>query len=258
MAIIKGGIPITTLEEWERRAGPKRANQWREGRSALETARAWLTAGDRFPAEVLKAFQQHPEFGEIRSWHAEPEVRLPFDSFGGETRNSDLVVSAIDDHGEFLVAVESKADEEFSETTADILAAAVDRWLANPRSNGILRVQQLASAVLGPLRKYETPLKEIRYQLLTATAGAIREAERRELDRAVLLIQEFITDETEDKKHLANETDLDTFVHRASHGMYDTVPSGGIIGPIQLPGQPLFKQNVRFYLGKVSRNIRTH
>lgn len=257
MAVIKNGIPITTLEQWENRAGPKRANQWCEGRSAMETARAWLGADGCLPAEVLKAFQQHPEFGEIRNWQAEPEVCLHFDDFRGEPRNSDLVVSATDDHGTFLVAVESKADEEFGDTTADTLAAAMDRLVKNPRSKGVRRVHQLATAILGPRQKHEVALKDIRYQLLTATAGAICEAERRKVGRVVLLIQEFVTDKTNDKKHIANSVDLDLFVRRASHGHFCKVTSGGIVGPIQLPGQPLFSDATKFYLGKVSRNIRT-
>jgi hypothetical protein len=42
MTIIKNGINILTLEDWERHAGPKRQLQWKDGRSAKEAARAWL------------------------------------------------------------------------------------------------------------------------------------------------------------------------------------------------------------------------
>lgn len=255
MAILKGGIPISTLEQWERLGGPKRADHWREGRSAMETARAWLAAGERMPGEVVAALES--EFGAIRTWQGEPEVCLPFDGFSGEPRNSDLVVDVTDDQGSYLLAVEAKADEEFGETTATTLADAMDRLLQNPRSNGVRRVQQLATAIIGPRQKKEVALKDIRYQLLTATAGAICEAERRQVGRVVLLIQEFVTDKTDDSKHLANAVDLDRFVHRASHGSVATVPCGRIVGPLVLPGQPLFSSAPRFYVGKVSRNIRT-
>ncbi|HUQ68736.1 MAG TPA: hypothetical protein VM165_04390 [Planctomycetaceae bacterium] len=257
MAVVKRGVAITSLQHWKEESGPKRDNQWKEGRSALEVARAWLTAGDHLPDEVLTALRQHPAFGEVTDWQGEPEVPLRFDGFRGEPRNSDLVVHTRDDHGEVLLAIEAKADEPFGETTADALAAALDRLLTNPRSNGLRRIQQLAAAILGQRQKYDVPLKDIRYQLLTATAGAICEAERRRVGRVVLLIQEFITDKTKAKKHLANEVDLDLFVRRASHGMYCKVSSGEIVGPIQLPGKPLFSDSVKFYVAKVSRNIRT-
>jgi hypothetical protein len=50
--------------------------------------------------------------------------------------------------------------------------------------------------------------------------------------------------------------DLDLFVSRISHGTYTSVPCGEIIGPIALPGEPLFSNAIRFFIGKVSRNIR--
>ena len=45
MAISKGGIPLVTLEEWRQHGGPKRPEQWVDGRSAKESARAWLGGG---------------------------------------------------------------------------------------------------------------------------------------------------------------------------------------------------------------------
>lgn len=103
-----------------------------DGRSAKEVARAWLEGGGlKLPVEVSSALTGHKDFGPVHAWRAEPEVKLLFDDFAGEPRNSDLVVHAQDPHGPFLIAVEAKADEPFGETVAEALAVAVDRHLEN-------------------------------------------------------------------------------------------------------------------------------
>jgi len=256
MTILKNGSALTSEEQWKKDAGPIRPNQWKEGRSALELARAWLAAGDHFPEEVRQAFERTTWFGEVRSWQAEPEVRLPFDAAGGNTRNSDLVVVANDKHGTFVVAVEAKADEPFGKTTSDQLADALDTLLTKPRSKQFGRIEDLCRSILGPRHRGDVPLKDIHYQLLSATAGAVCEAARRHCERAVLLIHEFVTPRTRDKRHLANQMALDLFVRRISQGNHRTVPCGQIVGPLTLPGQPLFSNSIKFFVAKVSRNIR--
>jgi hypothetical protein len=258
MSILKSGIPITTLEAWETHAGPKNPNHWVDGKSAKEAARAWLEyGGTKPPEEVLSALINHEAFGPVQSWQGEPEAKLLFDSFAGEPRNSDLVVYAQDSHGPFLIAVEAKADEPFSETVAEALAAAVDRNLKNNRSNGVARIEQLAAALFGPRQSGDPPLKAIRYQLLTACAGALCEAQRRGYSRALMLVQEFVTVKTSDDKHFRNRADLDTFVKRLSHGSVSTVHPGGIYGPFAVPRAPFLWPGVALFVGKVSRNLRT-
>jgi hypothetical protein len=120
MAITKKGTTITSLHEWETQAGPKKKNQWAEGRSAMESARAWLKGeGKEIPPEILSALAGHRNFGPIQSWQAEPEAKLWFDNFAGEPRNTDLVVYVKDSHGWFLIAIEAKADETFGETISE-------------------------------------------------------------------------------------------------------------------------------------------
>jgi hypothetical protein len=258
MSILKGGIPLTNLEEWEMHAGPKNPKHWVDGKSAKEAARAWLlSGGTKLPEEVSSALINHKAFGPVQSWQAEPEAKLSFDSFPGETRNTDLVVYAQDSHGPFLIAVEAKADESFGETVAETIAAAADKYLENNRSNRVPRTIQLAAALLGPRQKGDPPLKGLRYQLLTACAGALCEAQRRGYSRALILVQEFVTIKTSDDKHSRNGTDLDTFVKRLSHGAVSAIRPGGIYGPFAVPGAPLLSPGVALFVGKVSRNLRT-
>jgi hypothetical protein len=246
------------LLDWESRAGPKSSNQWADGRSAKEVARAWLDGrGDAMPKELSRALAEHGDFGNVKTWTAEPEVKLKFDDFAGETRNSDLVVNAADSNGSFLIAVEAKADESFSETIAEALAAAVERYLKNERSNGVIRIKQLAKALLGPRQMREASVKDLRYQLLTACAGALCEAERRGYTRALMLIHEFFTDKTSDDLHLRNASDLNNFVGRLSHGKVTAVQPDSICGPFFVPGAPIMSTKVALYVGKVSRDLRS-
>lgn len=257
MAIKKNGIEILSLEDWELRAGPKRHDQWVDDRSAKEAARAWLGLnGSELPVEVQKTLNSHAAFASVQEWVAEPEAKLPFDNFPGEPRNSDLVVFAKDAFGQFLVAVEAKADEPFGETVPDALASAVERYVQNSQSNGVTRIQQLAVALLGPRLNSEPSLKDIRYQLLTATAGALCKAEEQGLDRAVLLIHEFVTDKTSDEKHDANARDLNHFVARLSHGAVTSVQPEYLYGPFTVPGAPLLSTKVNLFVGKATRNLR--
>jgi hypothetical protein len=109
---------------------------------------------------------------------------------------------------------------------------------------------------LGPRQKGEPSLKAIRYQLLTACAGALCEAERHGYSRALMLVHEFISSRTRDEKHRQNADDLDRFVRRLSHGEVEMVGDGEIRGPFSLPALSSAEGRVRLYIGKVTRNLR--
>lgn len=249
-------IPITTLDEWKVLAGPKRSVQWAPGRSAMEAAIAWLESGDALPPEVASLLESHADFGPVVEWHAEPEAKLRFDKFKGEPRNSDLAVYARDRHGPYLVAVEAKADEPFGETFADTMAAAAERYIANQNSKGVARAMQLATALFGPRHKGEPTIGKLRYQLMTAVAGALCEAEQHGFDRTILLVHEFVTDKTRDDQHERNTNDLAEFVTRLAGGTRVELKPG-LVGPISVPGQPLVGHGPQLYVGKVVRKIRT-
>lgn len=196
-------------------------------------------------------------FGSILEWQAEPEVKLPFDSFPGEPRNSDLVVWARDGHGSFVVAVEAKADEPFGKTVSEAMNDGLEKKVANPRSKLLDRVEQLARSLLPAQAQGMPSAAELRYQLLTACAGALAEAERQSCGRAVMLVHEFITDKTDDGMHQKNSADLDNFLWRISDGKASAGETDQLFSPLYVPGEPLFSANTDLYLGKVQRDIRT-
>jgi hypothetical protein len=257
MPLFKGKQEIGSLADWMRLAGPKRSDQWVPDRSAMEVARAWLHDGGKtFPSAVVRILEGHPDFGAVLDWWAEPEAKLPFDTFPGEPRNTDLLVVPRDRFGSYVLAVESKADETFGETVSDTMAEALERKLANARSNGLTRIEQLGAAILGGRFDGASKVGDLRYQLLTATAGAVCEAQRRGTDRAVLLVHEFITRKTIDGKHQRNAEDLDRFLHRVSGGACRAIGSS-LVGPFQLPGDPLFREGIRLYVGKIATDLRS-
>jgi hypothetical protein len=245
---------LTTLEEWEKHAGPKRPSQWKEGRSGMEAARMWLSVSSpQLPAEVASALAGHPDFGPVLSWSAEPEVRLSFDGFGGEPRNTDLLVSARDLRGEFLIAVEAKADESFGETVTKATLAAKKRRLKNPRSKGLVRIEGLLELLFGTSIETEPSLGNIRYQLLTATAGALAASRKRGNQRVILLVQEFRTSETNDRRHSRNGDELDAFASRLTNSQVPNVKAGQLYGPISFKNAA---KSGALYLGKVTQDLR--
>lgn len=140
---------------------------------------------------MSSALAAHGDFGQVLSWHAEPEERLRFDTFRGEPRNSDLAVPA----------------------------------------------------------RGDPPIEGLRYQLLTACAGALCEAERLGSPRTLMLVHEFVTDKTPDEKHARNAGDLDAFLKRLSRGADRAPRSGEIRGPFNVPGAPLLTTDVALFLG---------
>lgn len=253
MRISKNGESISSLDDWRRLAPPKSPHHWVADRSAMEVARAWLEGGGIcLPKEVQEALCGHPRFGPVASWEAEPEAKLRFDGFAGETRNSDLLVIAHDNHGQYILAVEAKADESYGETVADAFAAALERRIENPRSKGLARIEDLASAFLRPKSGRSVKAIEIRYQLLSACAGAVAEANRRGANRAVMLVHEFVTPATSDAYHERNAADLARFLTRLSGKPLDTVLNGRLYGPFESAAT----KGVQLFIGKVARNLR--
>jgi hypothetical protein len=249
--LTKNGLSITSLDDWKRVAGPKRDYQWQDNFSAKEAARAWLAAAPCLPVEIESILVLHSDFTAPLCWNAEPEVRIKFDAFAGEPRNTDLLVSATDSRGRYTIAVEAKALESFGRTIAAERKTASDAALRNRGSNRLRRIEQLVSAVLAPGPDEVTLFDSLRYQLLTATAGALRAAIDQDCSRAVLLIQEFIPVGKRTTGLARNTSDLDEFVQRLTRRAISKITVGNLEGPIRLPTNELFRPTPDLYIGKV-------
>ncbi|MEK9505533.1 hypothetical protein WI523_13315 [Gemmatimonadota bacterium CCK-12] len=249
MMIEKGGQQIASVEAWLRAAPPKSGEaHWKDGRSAKECAQAWVAALPDLPGEVVELLSSHPDFSPVAEWTAEPEAHVPMDAYRGPP-NIDVMVRARDGAGPFVVAVEAKADETFGRTVAERLAQA-ERYLAgSPGSKAATRVREVTERLVG-----QTPdeVGGLYYQLFTAAAAALSEAERAGNTRAVLLIHEFVTDATKDELHTKNAEALDRFAERVSDGKIAGVEAGQIAGPIRRE-----TWGAALYLGKAVRQTRS-
>lgn len=249
--IRKGSQQIESLDDWRVHAGPKTPDQWVDHRSAKESARAWLREGSAgIPSEIRALLASHPDFSEIARWEAEPEARVRFDSFRGESSNLDVLLRAEDSSGSFIVGVEAKADETFSVILSDARRSAEKRLEQNPRSKGVERLELLLGGLFGGGTTGEIDLADLRYQLCTATAAVLSEADRTGSDRAVLVIHEFVTSKTEDRLHRENAADLDRFLACVSRGRLDAIRAGELHGPIVGPWTDESRSAPRLYVGK--------
>lgn len=243
----KNGQRLSTLEAW-----PRRDRHWQDGRSAKESARSWLRAAPALPAEIAATLSSHRDVGTLRDdWRAEPEARVRIDRFRGNVPNVDVLLVGSDRNGPVVVAVEAKADETFGRTVGGTLDDARSRLDRNPRSRGVARIERLLAALFGTTTA-DRDVLELRYQLLTVTAAALVAAERESGRRAVVLVHEFPTSRTTDRKRAANARDLDRFVARIAGraGWRGPLEPGTLAGPFRVPGAPVADADISLYFGK--------
>jgi len=132
--------------------------------------------------------------------------------------------------------------------------AARERLVKNPRSGGVERVAWLLSALFCRTLEEEPELGALRYQLLTATAGALAAARREGSVRVVLLVQEFRTSLTVDQRLAANGADLNAFVSRLTRGALHCVTPGSVFGPYRVSAGDA--ESPPFFVGKVRHDLR--
>jgi hypothetical protein len=257
MRIEKDGRLIADLTDWEKFAPPKSKDQWVEGRSAYELARAWCGSGVvAMPAELRDLFQSRDETRGLEVEYVIPEHRIAFDHLGGEPRNADIAFIGNSPSGRVAVTIEAKADETFGGTVAATLSEALERSVENHRSQGVRRVEQLVKSLFSPRPKSMIKLAKLRYQLLTATAGTLAYALQNSAPYAVLIVHEFVTTRTIDERHAANAADYDAFLERLSGKTGSQLDQPELAGPFMIPGEPLFENIPQLFVGKIATDRR--
>jgi len=184
---------IVDLASWFAHAPPEKGDaQWRGGYSAKEQARSWLRTGTpAVPSELWEALSRLG-LGEIDEVFGRPEHTTRLDDYG-RGRQHDLFGCARHEGAtRFVFGVEAKACEGFDGTVAD-------RASDGPPSKKRARCNLLASALFGrPVldedtgRVLDEDLGGHGYQLWTAAVGTIIEAQRRSVEDAVLIVQQFL------------------------------------------------------------------
>ena len=260
------GEPITSFERWSKLAKPKHDEQWVEHRSAYECARAWCggdAAGPHSPIAVpprLRALlDSHPDTRGCDVSTVIPEHKVRFDKLRGEVRNSDVCAIAEHSAGRIAFSIEAKVDEPFGSLVGDKLDGAACRIAADERTRIVERIQDLAESLLPAPSDEQHRLGKLRYQLLTGIAGSLAYAMSKEVEatRAVFIVHEFVTNETNDDLREANQLDLERFVQRLTSSEHSRLLEGVLIGPISVPGRPLFARPVPLYIGKAVERLRS-
>lgn len=252
MRIIKNGNMISSIEDWKRFAPPKREDQWVEGRSAFELARAWCGSGIiEMPKELREILESREETSGLEVDVIIPEHRIIFDANGGEPRNADLAFVGSTANSTVAVTVEAKADEKFGNTVMETLSSSLERLMRNPHSRGVKRVEDLIRSLLAVRRKGQEEVGYLRYQLLTALAGTLAYATTQRASVAVMIVHEFVTKKTSPKKRKQNESDYYAFLERIGGEHITPDKISHLLGPFKIPGVPLFENPVPLLVGKV-------
>ena len=195
---------ITDLESWYKYAPPKgEAKQWKCTRSAMELARYITDNVGVLPDAIKKAIEITGEQSDQEfAWAAEYVTRLVG---RGEGRNHDMAIFGSD----LFVGVEAKADEPFDKIAT--------QWLKDGGANKRNRLNDLCKIAFG--EEYnEEEFGEIRYQLLSAFGGTVREAVKRGKKKALLLVLVFSNGK--ESVHAAqNNIDFDAFITKAGMGI---------------------------------------
>lgn len=240
---IKKNIEISSVQEWFKYCPPAQGKkQWVDKRSAKEMAKFWTDIHKQndfllFMKKIKK---------ELILNYAFPEMATAFDE-NGSPRKNDLCVFATDRNKEILIAIEGKADESFGVNVDKEWIESIPEKIRNNKSKKIDRI-------IGLYQRFDNNANflKLKYQLIYWLAGAIDEAERRQIETVFLIVQEFHSEKTEEKKINLNKSDLDLFVNIISNSVLKKVNKNEIVGPIKNQ----FTKQLNLYVGKHQTYIK--
>ena len=241
----RSGQSITGLDNWTR---PKKAYQWKAGRSAMELALSWFHGGSlSCPQELRELLESHPLTSGCDFLEGQPEFVTALPQ-RGEGRNHDLWFRASCPAGPVTVCVEAKADETFG----DLVGEAVEKA---KRRNANTGLPARAAALLEVLfaRKCnpeDLPWRDFRYQLVTAFAGTAIQSARDGSRTAVLVVQEFCGDHLDAAAQEQNDADLRSFLHSMAPEAGAQRP-GAFVGPFVLRSNKHLSTDINLLVGKI-------
>jgi hypothetical protein len=239
---------ISTLNEWFLNCSPQgKIKQWKNGRSAKETAKHWLYTIPLEFRDILKCFKLDFKL-------CSPEHVSYFDKYTGNGRNHDLLINATNPNREkFIISVESKVDEEFGPTIGKYLDKIQKKKNNGQNSNADKRIEDLRKAIFPNISISD--FGELKYQLLTAIAGTLAEAKKQEAKKAVFLVQTFISNNMKSKLHRQNQLDFDYLIKLLTNGKQEIIHDGDLVGPFTFPGNEFIPDNVELWVGKYDVKI---
>lgn len=244
------GKTIRSVEEWGVEARPAKAEHWQDGRSAKELAKAWINGSG--PAALTALLDLDRATAGLRIDHAVAEAQTAFDRWPGGKRNHDLLVTGETLGGRITIGVEGKADETFGQTLKSYAASSQRLIAQGTPTNAHLRLDELTTALVGVTLSRSDVLLPLRYQLFSAVAGTLAEAERHGA-QAALVVHEFITEKTTARLHAANAFALSAFTER----LFATRPPAGasswLLGPFHVPAERW--AHLHLWIGKITTEM---
>ena len=166
---------LSTTNLWEKNAPPMGGDkQWKDGRSAKELANYMTSDFPNMPVELEEILSNIIDINSTFELDAEYVTNFSAEGFGhGEGRNHDAILC----NDDIFIGIEAKADESLGKVLAD--------ELKNATENKMLRIKKLIGLLFNDGVENH---KNLRYQLLTASAGVLIEAEKRNCKKALLAV----------------------------------------------------------------------
>ncbi len=215
---------ITNIDEWRIKREAVNSG-WVPGKSAWETANAWVGSGNpSVPDDIQSLMDSHESTRKLALVRGEVEMKthLHHQPPSGP-RNHDVGLWASGDSA--FVGIESKADDGFAETMRNQYEIAECKRLAGKSTRLHLRADWLSQCLLGvkllqpdgspgPGFDSEIGRAVLRtpYQLFAGVAGTLLEAKGRSASAAIFIVHQFRTRYTDDSKIAADAEWLDSFV----------------------------------------------
>jgi hypothetical protein len=270
LQIFGEGVPgtsppiIESLDDWFTFAPPKGgAKHWVPLRSAYELADAWCGTGKATPpSEFLRMLASHPSLEGLKLVEGYAEHKTALRGERGGPRNHDLLLVGKCVSGPVVIGVEGKADETFDREIAERWATASAEIAAGKNTGWPARLSRLTRALLGcdafvAPSELNPQIAKIPYQLLSAVAGTLIEAQEHGATVAALVAHVFTSSATSTDKVLVNAKAFADFVRRVSAGGVTDVKDGVLYGPFRVPGgaETRIPSQIDLLLGKVTTSL---
>ncbi|MBW8330385.1 MAG: hypothetical protein K0M40_00075 [Prolixibacteraceae bacterium] len=239
---------ICSLEEWFLKCPPQgKKKHWVPYRSAFETAKLWLRG---IPKQFIEIFKNC----DLEIEYCAPELNTRFDRYKGNVRNHDLLIIAKDQKNEkVVVSIESKVDEPYGRTIGPYLNSIRRKKEEGKNSNADYRIEDLRKVIFPQVDVIV--FESLKYQLLTAVAGTLREAKIQGAKKAIFLVQTLKPSNINEGKNRKNQRDLDHFIKVISNGKYANIHDNDLFGPFKFTGNQFIPDDVELWIGKYSVEI---
>lgn len=194
---------INDETDWLIVAPPKGGlEQWKDGRSAKEFARFVTKSHNSFSKLINDIVEKNLHYTS-ESLTGEPEAKTDLPPTGSSgPRNHDLLL--FDDR--IVIGIEAKVDEPFGDKTIlqEKKSASKDK---------AARIEWLKETILPKGSEIEDDnVKDLRYQLFTATAGTLLAAYDQDKSYCIFLVLSFQKGKTMTQKAKRNKEAFDEFV----------------------------------------------